>query len=87
MLKPLNIFVFDSEDIHKLIANNFDENYADTVLDLIAELTEANDNTIVDFYLPNKEEQYYYNDWEIKFTDLIVANSELNYGDTAYIMF
>ena len=87
MLKPLNIIVFDNMDIHELIANNFDENYADTVLDLVTELTEANDNTIVDFYLPGKEEQRFYNDWEITLTNLIVANSTLNYGDTAYIMF
>lgn len=87
MLKPLNVIVFDSEDIRKLIANNFNENYADTILDSIAELTEASDYSIVNFYLPSKEEQQFYSDWEITLTDLIVANSILNYSDTVYIMF
>ena len=86
MLKPLNIIVFDSEDIFELLAAQSDVNHADMILGEIAEYLYDGEG-IASVYLFPKEEQKYHSECDSELADIIVANSELNYGDTAYIMF
>lgn len=86
MLKPLNIIVFDSEDIFELLAAQFDVYHADVVLGEIAEYLYDGEG-IASIYLIPKEEQKNHPECDNELSNVIVANSTLNYGDTAYIMF
>lgn len=87
MLKPLNITVFDSYDVYEmLLARLKDEKRVDDILGNIAEDLYDGEG-IASFYLPGKDDQKFYSDDEIELTETIVTNSNLNYYDTAYIMF
>jgi len=86
MLKPLDIIVFDSGDIFELLAAQSNAHHADAVLGEIAESLYDGEG-IASIYLVPKEEQKYQPECNDELSNIIVANSTLNYGDTAYIMF
>ncbi len=86
MLKPLDIIVFDSEDIFELLAAQSNIHHADTILDEVAKRL-YDDEGIASIYLVPKKEQKYHPECNNELSNIIVANSTLNYGDTAYIMF
>ena len=85
MLKPLNILVFGSADIYELIAATSTEEHADEIIEAIAE--GCSEDSIVRLYLPSKKEQQFYDSYKNELANLIVENSELHYGDAAYIIF
>ena len=86
MLKPLDIIVFDSEDIFELLAAQSSASQADAFLGEIAQCLYDGEG-VASIYLVPKEEQKYHPECENELSNIIVANSTLNYGDTAYIMF
>ena len=90
MLNPLNILVFDFSEIWELYAEKYGAKEADkAIYDYVYyELnpTLVKDG-IVSLYLPMDCEKSYYNEYRNKLADIIIENSSLNYGDTAYIMY
>ena len=90
MLNPLNILVFDFFEVWSLYAEKYGAKEADKVIyDYVRyELnpTLVRDG-IVSLYLPVDGEKSYYSEYRSKLADIIVENSSLNYGDTAYIMY
>jgi hypothetical protein len=90
MLNPLNVLVFDSAEIWNLYAEKYGaEEAAKAMYNYVRyqlNPTLAKDG-IVSLYLPVDYEKPYYNEYRAKIADIIVENSSLNYGDTAYIMY
>ena len=90
MLNPLNVLVFDFSEIWELYAEKYGAKEADkAIYDYVRfELnpTLAKDG-IVSLYLPMDCEKSYSNEYRSKIADIIVENNDLNYGDTAYIMY
>lgn len=90
MLNPLNVLVFDFAEIQNLYAEKYGvEEAAKAIYDYVRyqlNSTLAKDG-IVSLYLPVDYEKSYYNEYRNKLADIIVENSDLNYGDTAYIMY
>ena len=87
MLKPLNIIVFDSVEVENVAAEYFGNERKARALLLALDLQRNDDEPIVSMYLPTAEEREYYDETTCNLADIIVKNSDLNYGDTAYIMF
>ena len=91
MLNPLNVLVFDFFEIWNLYAEKYGAKEADKAIydyvhyQLNPTLVRGGD--IVSLYLPVDYEKSYYNEYRSKIADIIVENSGLNYGDTAYIMY
>lgn len=87
MLKPLNIIVFDSVELENVAAEYFGNEHKARALLLALELQRNDDEPIISMYLPTAEERKYYDETTCNLADIIVKNSELDYGNTAYIMF
>lgn len=87
MLKPLDIIVLDSVEVENVAAEYFGNEHNARALLLALDLQRNDDEPIVSMYLPTPEERKYYDETTCDLADIIVKNSELNYGDTAYIMF
>ena len=87
MLKPLNIIVFDSVEVENVAAEYFGNEYKARALLLALDLQRNDDESIVSMYLPTAVEREYYDESTCNLADVIVKYSDLNYGDTAYIMF
>ena len=90
MLNPLNIIVYDAADIYNLYAEKYGEQEAEEAVYQYA-LRECHplleNDGIVSLYLPDKEDMAYYSEYRTSLAEIIVENSDLNYGDTAYIMY
>jgi len=90
MLNPLNIIVYDAADIYNLYAEKYGEQEAEEAVYQYA-LRECHplleNDGIVSLYLPDKEDMAYYSEYRSSLAEIIVENSDLNYGDTAYIMY
>ena len=90
MLNPINIIVYDAADIYNLYAEKYGEQEAEEAVYQYA-LRECHpfleNDEIVSLYLPNKEDMAYYSEYRTSLAEIIVENSDLNYGDTAYIMY
>jgi hypothetical protein len=90
MLNPINVIVYDAADIYNLYAEKYGEQEAEEAVYQYA-LRECHplleNDGIVSLYLPEKEEMAYYNKYRASLAEIIVENSDLNYGDTAYIMY
>lgn len=90
MLNPLNILVFDFSEVWDLYAKKHGVEeavkamYSYVRYELNPTLVK---DGIVSLYLPMDCEKSYYNEYRNKIADIIVENSSLNYGDTAYIMY
>ena len=90
MLNPLNVLIFDFSEIWELYAEKYGiEEAAKAMCDYVRyqlnpTLTK---NGIVSLYLPMNYDKSYYNEYRNKLADIIVETSDLNYGDTAYIMY
>lgn len=91
MLNPLNVLVFDFSEIWDLCAKKYGVEEADkAIYDYVRfELgpTLVKGGNIVSLYLPVDGEKSYYSEYRNKLADIIIENSGLNYGDTAYIMY
>lgn len=87
MLKPLDIIVFDSIEVKNVATEYFGNEYKAKALLLALDLQRNDDEPIVSMYLPTAEEREYYDESTCNLADVIVKYSDLNYGDTAYIMF
>lgn len=87
MLKPLDIIVFDFVEVENVAAEYFGNKSKARALLLALDLQRNDDEPIVSMYLPTAEEREYYDEATCDLADIIVKNSDLNYGDTAYIMF
>ena len=89
MLNPLNVLVFDFSEIWDLYAEKYGAEEAIKAMYGYVRYqlnpTLVRDD-IVSLYLPMDCEKSYYNEYRNKIADIIVENSSLNYGDTAYIM-
>jgi len=90
MLNPVNIIVYDAADIYNLYAEKYGKQEAEKAVYQYA-LQECHplleNDGIVSLYLPEKEEMTYYSEYRTFLAEIIVENSDLNYGDTAYIMY
>lgn len=90
MLNPINIIVYDAADIYNLYAEKYGEQEAEEAVYQYA-LRECHplleNDGIVSLYLPDKEDMAYYSEYRTSLAEIIVENSDLNYGDTAYIMY
>lgn len=82
MLKPLDIIVFDSVEVKNAATEYFGDEHKARALLLTLDL-----QPIVSVYLPTVEERKFYDETTCDLADIIVKYSNLNYGDTAYIMF
>ena len=87
MLKPLDIIVFDSVEVEKAAEEYFGDKNKARMLLLAIDLLRNDDEPIVSVYLPTTEEREFYDESTCDLADVIVEYSDLNYGDTAYIMF
>jgi len=87
MLKPLDIIVFDSVEVEKAAEEYFGDKNKARMLLLAIDLLRNDDEPIVSVYLPTTEEREFYDESTCDLADVIVKYSNLNYGDTAYIMF
>lgn len=87
MLKPLDIIVFDSVEVEKAAEEYFGDKNKARMLLLAIDLLRNDDESIVSVYLPTTEEREFYDESTCDLADVIVKYSDLNYGDTAYIMF
>ena len=85
MLKPVDIIVFDSGDLYDVLLQEYN-NDTKKVDAAFAYLTDESEETLISFYLPGPEEQQFYDEITGEIADIIVKNSVLNYGNTAYIM-
>jgi hypothetical protein len=90
MLNPINVLVFDFFEIWELYAEKYGAKEADkAIYDYVRyqlNPTLAKDG-IVSLYLPIDGEKSYYSEYRNKLANIIVENSDLKYGDTAYIMY
>lgn len=87
MLKPLNIIVLDSVEVETAAEEYFGDKNKARMLLLALDLQRYDDESIVSMYLPTTEEREFYDESTCALADVIVKYSDLNYGDTAYIMF
>lgn len=87
MLKPLDITIFDSVEVETAAEEYFGDKYKARALLLNLDLLRNDDEPIISMYLPTTEEREYYDESTCNLADVIVKYSNLNYGDTAYIMF
>lgn len=87
MLKPLDITVFDSVEVEQAAIEYFGDKQKARFLLLNLDLLRNDDEPIVSMYLPTVEEREFYDESTCDLADVIVKYSDLNYGDTAYIMF
>jgi len=87
MLKPLNIIVFDSVEVENAAAEYFGNEHKARALLFALDSQRNSDESIVSMYLPTAEEREFYDESTCNLADVIVKNSDLDYGDTAYIMF
>ena len=87
MLKPLDIIVFDSTEVETAAEEYFGDKNKARMLLLAIDLLRNDDESIISVYLPTAEEREFYDESTCDLADVIVKYSDLNYGDTAYIMF
>ena len=87
MLKSLDIIVFDSVEVENAAEEYFGDKNKARMLLLAIDLLHNDDEPIVSVYLPTTEEREFYDESTCDLADVIVKYSDLNYGDTAYIMF
>ena len=89
MLNPINVIVYDAADIYNLYAEKYGKQEAEEAVYQYAlrECHPFENDGIISLYLPGKEEMTYYSEYRAFLTEIIVENSNLNYGDTAYIMY
>jgi len=87
MLKPLNITIFDSVEVEQAAVEYFEDRQKARYLLLNLDLLRNDDEPILSMYLPTPEEREFYDESTCDLADVIVKYSDLNYGDTAYIMF
>lgn len=84
------MIVYDAADIYNLYAEKYGEQEAEEAVYQYA-LRECHplleNDGIVSLYLPDKEDMAYYSEYRKSLAEIIVENSDLNYGDTAYIMY
>lgn len=87
MLKPLDIIIFDSVEVENAAEEYFGNKTKARLLLFVVDTQRNDDEPIVSVYLPTTEEREYYDETTCDLADVIVEYSDLNYGDTAYIMF
>lgn len=87
MLKPLDITIFDSVEVEQAAVEYFEDRQKARFLLLNLDLLRNDDEPILSMYLPTPEEREFYDESTCDLADVIVKYSDLNYGDTAYIMF
>lgn len=89
MLNPVNVVVYDAVDIYNLYAEKYGKQEAEKAVYQYAlrECHPFDDDGIISLYLPEKEKMVYYSDYRASLAKIIIENSDLNYGDTAYIMY
>lgn len=89
MLNPINVIVYDAADIYNLYAEKYDKQEAEEAVYQYAlrECHPLENDGIISLYLPEEEEMTYYSEYRKSLTEIIIENSDLNYGDTAYIMY
>ena len=87
MLKPLDITIFDSVEVEQAAVEYFEDRQKARYLLLNLDLLRNDDEPILSMYLPTPEEREFYDESTCDLADVIVKYSDLNYGDTAYIMF
>ena len=87
MLKPLDIIVFDSVEVENAAEEYFGNQNKARMLLFAVDSQRYDDESIVSMYLPTTAEREYYDEATCDLADVIVKYSDLNYGDTAYIMF
>lgn len=87
MLNPLDIIVFDSTEVETAAKEYFGDKTKARLLLFAIDTQRNDDEPIVSVYLPTAEERKFYDESTCELADVIVKYSDLNYGDTAYIMF
>lgn len=89
MLNPINVIVYDAADIYNLYAEKYGKQEAEEAVYQYAlrECHPLENDGIISLYLPEEEEMTYYSEYRKSLAEIIIENSDLNYGDTAYIMY
>lgn len=89
MLNPINVIVYDAADIYNLYAEKYGKQEAKEAVYQYAlrECHPLENDGIISLYLPEEEEMTYYSEYRKSLAEIIIENSDLNYGDTAYIMY
>lgn len=97
MLNPINVIVYDAADIYNLYAEKYGKQEAEEAVYQYAlrechplennGILQRNTFNFISLYLPKEEEMIYYSEYRKFLAEIIVENSDLNYGETAYIMY
>lgn len=82
MLKTLNIAVFYRQEILQLYKDIYGEEETKNMEKLLFPFCDK----LNAIYLPTLKDKNYYNDFRNKLAKIIVENSRLKYGDTAYVL-